>query len=140
MMTKHRPFADPDNKIGLCGVFCQGCPAYLTRCYGCRSENHGPKQKRTSKWKCHKRQCVIDQNLNHCGECEQFSCKLRKHLEKKYLLDYRIDLAENCHQIANIGAQTWITLQSQKYTCPDCNQPFSPYEIRCPRCSDTLSE
>ena len=127
---------DSRNEIGLCGVFCKGCPAYLIRCYGCRSNEHGPIQKRTSKWKCRKRVCVLAKNLHHCGECTEFSCKLRHPLEKSYIEKYGIDLGDNCIQITKMGHTEWIEAQTLKYTCKKCQQFFSPYDIHCKSCNN----
>ncbi len=127
-------FSDPENRIAACGVFCGGCPVYNVRCYGCRSESRGPLQKRTSKWNCKKRACVIEKALHHCGECARLSCTLRKPIEKRYIQNYAIDLAENCRQIKLLGAQAWIDSQRQRYTCPQCDRPFSPYDLRCTKC------
>jgi putative acetyltransferase len=128
-------FSDPDNLIGMCGVFCGGCPAYQKTCYGCRSASRGPLQKRKSKWNCKKRICMIKNQLNHCGECFKLSCVLRKPLEKRYLQNYNIDLAKNCRQIRSLGSHSWIQSQKQKFTCPHCTLPFSPYDKHCLICS-----
>lgn len=130
-------FSDPENLIGMCGVFCRGCPAYQVRCHGCRSTDSGPRQKRRSKWQCKKRACIIEKALNHCGECAKLSCALRHPLEKRYLENYRIDLAENCRQIKIMGAQPWIKAQRERYTCNKCGLFFSPYDQRCPKCTQT---
>ncbi len=133
-------FADPENQIAMCGVFCGGCPVYRVRCYGCRSTDRGSLQKRTSKWNCKKRACVLEQSLNHCGECAKLSCTLRKPIERRYLQSYNIDLEANCRQIKLLGAQAWITSQRQKYTCPRCGQPFIPYDLRCTKCNPSVGK
>ncbi|NMC06324.1 MAG: DUF3795 domain-containing protein [Candidatus Lokiarchaeota archaeon] len=87
---------------------------YQVRCYGCRSTNRGPLQKRTSKWSCKKRACVFEKGLNHCGECAKVTCTKRKPLEWRYLREHGIDLADNCHQIKILGARSWIDAQRKK--------------------------
>jgi len=127
-------FSDPENLIGMCGVFCGGCPAYQIRCNGCRSADHGSVQKRKSKWQCKKRLCVTGKGLNHCGECPELSCALRRPLEKRYLEKYSIDLAENCRQIRIMRTQRWLHSQRKRYTCQQCGQSFSPYDCVCMKC------
>ena len=135
MAEMHAPFSDPENLVAICGVFCGGCPVYRIRCYGCRSTDRGPIQERTSKWNCKKRDCALEKGLQHCGECAKLSCTLRKPLEKRYIQNYQIDLAENCRQIKLLGAEGWIESQRKKYTCPNCGQSFSPYDLWCVKCT-----
>ena len=81
---------DYKEAIGLCGVFCGGCPAFhAKRCHGCGFENRN--QKRSSKWNCKKRQCVIDKEINNCGSCiEVGKCKIRKPLITNYKSRYNM--------------------------------------------------
>src|SRR4030042_5309360 len=118
MPTSNAPFSDPNCEIAMCGVYCSGCPVYRVRCYGCRSQDHGSLQKRTSKWNCKKRACVLEKGLSHCGECSKLSCALRRPLEKRYLQQYHIDLAENCRQVKIQGSKLWLESHKKRYTCP----------------------
>ena len=127
------PF-DPASKAGMCGVYCGGCPAYRKRCVGCRSEEQGSLQKRTSKWSCKIRTCVKEKQLHHCGECETLPCSRRRRLDERYLGRYSINLVENCRVLQASGADGWVARQLKKYTCPHCGRSFSPYDHRCLGC------
>lgn len=127
----------PDT-IGMCGVDCALASCYRDgRCHGCRSEN--THQKRTSKWKCRVRSCVIEKGLAHCGECGEFSCVVRKHLDTTYRKSYHIDLQENCRELARVGPVLWEQQSRERYTCPDCGALIDPYHRACYRCGKKWS-
>jgi hypothetical protein len=121
------------NEVSLCGVFCGGCPAFhKKRCHGCRSENKN--QPRISKWKCKLRNCVISKNLISCHECEEFPCKKRNYLVKRYKEKYTIDLNTNITLLANLGINRWLKAQHEKYLCKHCGGTCSPYTGKCLNC------
>jgi hypothetical protein len=131
-------FDDPNHKIGICGVFCGACPAYLKKCLGCRSEVHNSIQKRKSKWSCKKRICASEQGFAHCGECPRLPCSIRKPLDNRYLEKYSINLIENCQKIFEMGSIKWIISQEMKYTCKKCGKSLSPYLTEVHSCGWTL--
>lgn len=89
------------SKITMCGYRCDLCKAFATNikkndqremlsamwqkyydlnipaneiyCDGCRCDK--PDAKRVDMG-CPVRQCVIQKELNHCGECEEFPCEI----------------------------------------------------------------
>jgi len=67
--------------IGKCGIYCGACPLYISGiCKGC-SDNS------TTKSPIYK--CVNEKNVNSCGACPEFPCKL--HYNEKtavYARDY----------------------------------------------------
>jgi hypothetical protein len=134
-MTDSPPFPDT---IGMCGVDCALTSCYRGgRCHGCRSENQN--QKRTSKWKCHIRTCVTERGLTHCGECGEFPCRTRGHLDTGYRKKYRIDLQENCRQLSAIGPETWVRQSRKNNTCPACGECIDPYKRTCYGCGTTVT-
>jgi hypothetical protein len=95
----HEPFPD---SVGMCGVNCALASCFRTgTCLGCRSEN--PVQKRKSKWKCRIRNCVLSKQLDHCGECAEFPCEIRRRLDKTYGEKYGIDLPANIRMLFETG-------------------------------------
>ncbi|WP_082122778.1 DUF3795 domain-containing protein [Methanoculleus sediminis] len=119
--------------VGMCGVNCALAPCFLSgRCRGCRSED--PRQKRTSKWKCRIRRCVLERQLNHCGECPEFPCPTRGSLDKRYRGRYRIDLAENIRRLTALGPEEWGRQVQADYTCPSCGGCIDPYRRTCSAC------
>lgn len=57
-----------DNLIGKCGFYCGACSTYIAgNCNGCVDEHRDGD--------CFTRDCVINQKLNFCGECNKFPCQ-----------------------------------------------------------------
>jgi len=57
--------------IGKCGIYCGACPLHIGGiCKGCSD---------VSTTKCSIYKCVNERNLNSCGECPEFPCKLHFH-------------------------------------------------------------
>ena len=122
--------------IGMCGVDCALASCYRDgRCHGCHSGN--PHQKRISKWKCKIRSCVLGRQLDHCGECPDFPCTVRKHIDTNYRRSYHIDLQENCRLLAALGPEAWERQSREKHTCPACGHIIDPYQRTCYRCGKT---
>lgn len=56
------------NLLGKCGFYCGVCPTYLKgNCSGCLSEH--------SNGDCFTRDCVLNQNIEACGQCNNFPCE-----------------------------------------------------------------
>lgn len=66
--------------IGKCGFYCGSCPSFRTTlCKGCMEEHIAGD--------CFTRDCVIDQQLQFCGECVKFPCETILQKEKCTVLD-----------------------------------------------------
>ncbi len=117
----------------MCGVNCAPASCFRTgTCLGCRSEN--PVQKRTSKWKCRIRNCVLSKQLDHCGECDEFPCAIRRRLDRTYMEKYGIDLPANINALAEVGPAVWCARQQSAYTCLSCGGTVDPYKHACYEC------
>ena len=54
--------------LGKCGFYCGACSTYIAqKCNGCMKEHQ--------KGDCFTRDCVLENDLNFCGECNRFSCQ-----------------------------------------------------------------
>ena len=60
-------------KVAYCGIYCGDCKNFKQNynCQGCRFEPNMVND-------CPTRACAISKKLTHCGECEDFPCKLLK--------------------------------------------------------------
>ncbi len=134
MVMALQPCPDP---VGMCGVNCALAPCFRSgRCNGCHSDN--PVQKRTSKWSCRIRRCVLERGLVHCGECPEFPCSIRKSLENRYLSKYRIDLRENIREISALGPDEWLRKQLSDNSCPSCGECADHYSQTCYGCGKPM--
>lgn len=122
------------DSIGACGVLCIFCHSFQSkRCFGCRST--ATKQKRQSKWSCQIRKCCIEtKHLAHCGECADFPCQIREHLEKIYK-KYPIDLQKNLQFLSQHGPKELLVDRLEKWTCNICGNTISPYNQKCNSCN-----
>ena len=56
--------------VGKCGIYCGACRLYILGvCKGCIEINR-------EEQKCPYYKCVAARNINFCGECQEFPCKL----------------------------------------------------------------
>jgi rRNA maturation protein Nop10 len=78
--------------------------------------------------------CVLEKQLDHCGECPEFPCSIRKSLDKRYLSKYRIDLQENIRELSALGPDEWLMEQRTRHSCPSCGECVDPYIRRCNGC------
>ena len=66
--------------LGKCGFYCKACPTFLNgNCHGCIDEH--------SEGDCFTRDCVLNKNLDFCGECERFPCDDILTKQRSTLLD-----------------------------------------------------
>ena len=65
--------------IAPCGFYCGSCPTYLNdECEGCYNGGAG---------KCFTFNCVVNKDINFCGECKDFPCDDIIDGEKATILD-----------------------------------------------------
>lgn len=65
--------------IAPCGFYCGSCPTYLSNeCDGCYNGGAG---------NCYTYNCVIQKDINFCGECDDFPCEEIIRGEKATILD-----------------------------------------------------
>lgn len=66
--------------IAKCGYYCGSCPTYISgQCKGCLEQHKAGD--------CFTRDCVLKQNLNFCGQCQQFPCQTILTQDKVTVLD-----------------------------------------------------
>ena len=65
--------------VAPCGFYCGSCPVYLAgNCEGCY--NGGYKE-------CYTYNCVINKDINFCGECSDFPCEYIMNNEKSTIFN-----------------------------------------------------
>lgn len=122
--------------IAPCGLNCGLCLAYLrtkNHCHGCRGEDHGiPAYCR----KCIIRNCELlsQTKSKFCYECEKYPCKRLKQLDKRYRTRYHVSLLENLEFIKNKGADKFLTVEKERWTCPECGATLCVHRGFCLNC------
>lgn len=125
------------DKAAPCGVYCGACPSFEKTCWGCGSADKN--QKRKSKWGCKIRSCCFDErNLDFCIDCEDFPCNLTEKLKNSYFnqdkFQYRHEIYDNLEKIKEIGVQSWVQEQQDRFKCPQCGGLILWYKYQCNEC------
>jgi hypothetical protein len=131
--------------VAPCGMNCGTCIAYLrekNRCYGCRVDF---KDKRKTCVECRIKNCdkMEDRASGFCYDCESFPCEWIKHMDIRYRTKYRTSLILNLLMIKEKGIESFLTIEAERGTCPDCGAVLSVHRNNCLKCqfeikADTL--
>jgi len=113
--------------LAPCGMNCGVCSGYLsmkndlnsqgikmTYCIGCR-----PRGKNCA---FIKKQCDLLQSgkIRYCYECDDFPCRILKHLDKRYCSLYRMSMIENQEILKKEGVSGLLAREEEKWKCPEC--------------------
>jgi len=86
----------------------------MTYCAGCRPRNK----------KCAfiKKRCdlVMDGKVEFCFQCEDFPCKNLLGLDQRYRTNFRMSFVENLGIIRDLGIEEFLSMEEEKWRCPDC--------------------
>jgi hypothetical protein len=58
--------------------------------------------------------------VRFCHECEAFSCKRLKSLDKRYRTKYHMSMIENLKIIKDSGMEAFLNKEEDKWRCPGC--------------------
>jgi len=143
------------NLVAVCGLYCGACPHYrasfpdgqhllrpefrgdrpLTKftCRGCRSNqlycHPGCSE-------CAIRACADHQGLAHCAKSAEFPCPRLIAFQTDGRA-HHLPILEQLEDIQRKDIEPWLVEQAARWTCI-CGQPFSWYEIVCPKCGKPL--
>lgn len=117
------------NCVSICGLFCGACPAYPQECHGCLSD-----YLRESCRECKSgfRHCAKIHNVSHCYACTDFPCeRIEKFSQGPYIdgVNNHDNVIYDCIRIKSIGTARWLDEQVIKFTCPECGQRLTWYNI-----------
>ena len=138
-----------DELIAYCGLFCGACSfkvAYdendrihienmpekydkfrnmpLEFCPGCRLENQCGN--------CDIKDCAEKKDVKYCSQCDEFPCQKLDDFNKDGI-PHHSESIENLQQLKQLGPESWIALQKQKWTC-ECGTKHSWYQKNCKKC------
>src|SRR5512145_2562303 len=116
-VRRHGEDGSGDGFISCCG----SVPESELACGGCKSAvPYLPCRA------CAIRNCAVDRGLAHCADCADYPCgTYRKwHSAAKFLPHVR-EATFNLEAIKRDGADSWLTAQNKRWSCPGCGAPFS---------------
>lgn len=122
--------------IAPCGMNCSICMAYLrerNKCPGCRGPDDNKPISRTG---CKIKNCTAfrkDEAL-FCFECEDFSCKRLKSLDKRYRTKYHMSMIENLENIKKLGIEGFLENERTRWTCSKCGGTICVHRGCCYSC------
>lgn len=124
-----------DSLVAPCGVNCSTCMAYLrtkNKCNGCNGNDENKPYHCT---KCRIKFCDIrlENDYKYCYQCEK-KCQRIKQLDKRYIKNYNVSLLENLEQIKNMGIETFMEKEKEKWTCKNCNGVICQHTKKCSHC------
>lgn len=123
--------------LAPCGMNCTVCYAHLKKkqpCRGCRGRDESkPEHCRQCKIKA----CALEQGFDFCSSCPTFPCTILKRLDKSYRQRYQVSLIANALRLKAVGAEQYLTEESEKWTCPDCGGIVSLHDRVCSECGKT---
>ena len=124
--------------IAPCGMNCTLCYAYQRTknyCPGCRIDDE---QKSFSCVNCRIKNCknLKDTSKSYCYECENFPCRILKHLDKRYRTKYNMSMIENLEYIKKNGLKKFIINENKRWACSNCGENICVHKGGCINCSN----
>lgn len=123
--------------IAPCGIYCGVCYAHLrekNKCFGCRTD-FDTKPKYCIQCRIANCDLLAKTKSGFCFECEKFPCQRLKQLDKRYRTKYNTGLIRNLVLIKEKGIQTFLKLEKNLRTCPDCGSLISVHRNNCTTCN-----
>ena len=120
---------------------CALCIGYLREknpCSGCNGED-------TNKPKhcvvCRIRNCdeIEASESGFCFECTKFPCSRMKQLDKRYRTKYRMSMVENLERIQEVGIESFVAFERERWACPACGAVVSVHREACLYCGKVIS-
>jgi hypothetical protein len=110
------------------------------KCYGCKSDSVFG-----GCGKCLVRRCASKKAVDSCLDCKKYPCILfhltgmmKKIVKLEEKLPHLKDTLINSKRIKQVGVDAWLKEQEQSWKCPDCDGPFTWYQMNCSQCGREL--
>ena len=122
--------------IAPCGLNCRLCRAYgreKKACPGCRGEDTFKSKSCIS---CRIRNCekLVEGGIEYCFDCAEFPCARLSRLDKRYRTKYGTSPISNLRSIQEIGINSFVKSEEQKWTCPGCGSLLCMHKPQCLSC------
>ena len=145
---------------GCCGFYCASCPVHIAykkgieyqrklasalsqqlqktinvteiQCPGCSQAKN---DKDAWGFKCKLRACAIDLDVENCGECKEFPCKMLMDLSDTY---DGIPI-QQMQELNEDGKEKWLQNMEKRWKCPKCNGSIEAGTKKCGSCNRDLA-
>ena len=124
-----------NSSIAPCGVICDICLGFQrdkNKCVGCNQTGNKPYHCTV----CSIKSCVEKKgNVKLlCNDCVKFPCRKIKNLDKRYITKYGESPIQNLKKIKEIGFDTFIKLEKEKWKCTQCGHLLCVHREICLIC------
>ena len=113
--------------IAPCGMNCGICSGYLAFKHDVKSKGIGMPyctgcRPRDKKCAFLKKRCslLLEGRVQYCYECQDFPCKGLQQIDKRYRSQFRMSMIDNLEYIKKNGISKFMTVQEEKWKCPEC--------------------
>lgn len=86
---------------------------------------------------CKIRDCAFAKGFTRCSECGEFPCELVTNFNNDGL-PHHSEVLKNIRRQKEIGIDSWIKEQSERWRCPNCSAETNWYAGQCPECDNAL--
>ena len=118
-----------ESKCEADDVFCDGCQGDQSKCW-CMDKNWG----RT----CVIKDCLRDQDLSYCNECDKYSKCDKFRLIADYYINRGDNLRYNLRSIAQ-NKEDWLIQQDRKWKCANCGAEITRDLSKCSDCGKIVA-
>ncbi len=130
-----------EDLVAPCGMNCATCSGYLayskavakkrgaiSHCAGCRPRN---KQCAYLKGHC---DLLSKGAVDFCYECQRFPCVRLRHLDERYMKNFKVSLIGNLRQILEEGLGAFLEGEEQRHRCGRCGGTVCVHNGKCYDC------
>lgn len=125
--------------VAPCGIDCSLCLGFQrtkNRCPGCNEADQG-KPGYCVECKIKKCEQLGKTQTPFCYGCEKFPCSRLKRLDKRYQTRYGMSVLENLNVIETKGADYFIQMQKDTWTCSACGELLCVHRALCLHCGNS---
>jgi hypothetical protein len=126
---------------GYCGLYCGACPMLLETkagsgkqpCRGCKSDQN-------PEWclNCGLKACARGKGLDFCNACADYPCKDLEEFKTSAEYPYHREVYDYMKIIETEGKAAWLEKMKVRWSCPECKQEASWWDLSCTQCGAKL--
>ncbi len=128
---------------GYCGLYCGACPVLLASkagtgevtCMGCKSDQIKAGWCST----CTLKACAQEKGLDFCYQCDQYPCEDLDAFKNDPTYPYHQEVYGYMEVIAQVGKTAWLEQVKTRWSCPECGQEATWWDLACENCGQTLN-
>ncbi|MBN1500162.1 MAG: DUF3795 domain-containing protein [Spirochaetes bacterium] len=122
--------------IAPCGIICDICFGFQrdkNKCVGCNNDGFKPGHCNDCRIKlCCEEKVKVKEKF--CIYCNDFPCRLIKHLDDRYRTKYNESPVQNLISISGDGLEKFIKTEKEKWTCTQCGKLLCVHRDNCMNC------